>query len=58
MIEPEKIEVPTEHLEDVVLWWRSAHEAPGGCSAQDALDGMRTAVWSIALLLRENGIDV
>ena len=49
------IEVDPRDIEDVVSWWRGANEAPGGCSAFDAIKGMGDAVWRLEQARRQQG---
>lgn len=48
-----EVRVPYDVVEQIVSWWRSGHEAPGGCSFQEALAGMREPVWQMELARRE-----
>lgn len=50
-----RITVAADDVLAVCEWWRSAHEAPGGCSYKEALDGMKDAVFRLAYTLREQG---
>jgi hypothetical protein len=47
------VECPAAAIEDVVLWWRSANEAPGGCSSFDAIKGMSDSIGILLKALRE-----
>jgi hypothetical protein len=47
-----KIAVDLEDVEDIIGWWRGANEAPGGCSAFEAIQGMREAVRNMEMARR------
>lgn len=34
-------------IETIIDWWRSANEAPGGCSFMEAIVGMRESVFRL-----------
>lgn len=48
----ESVAVPLPAVEAIVGWWRSANEAPGGCSMEEAIAGMEQAVWEMELARR------
>ena len=37
-----------EHVWAVIDFWRSANEAPGGCSPHDAISGMREHIMALS----------
>lgn len=41
------VEVSAQDISKIVAMWRSANEAPGGITPQDAIKGMRDAVWHL-----------
>lgn len=49
----DEIKVPLEAVQTVIDWWRGANEAPGGCSTQEAIDGMSDAVWELEMARRD-----
>ena len=51
----DKIEISMDDAIEIVSWWRGANEAPGGCSAIEALQGMQNSIYNVALVLREHG---
>lgn len=50
--EPGRVIVSEEDIVTIVSWWRGATEAPGGCSAMEAIIGMQDAVMAIEIAKR------
>lgn len=51
--EHKSVVVPADDIEEVVNWWRGATEAPGGCSAMEAIMGMQKVIMRLEIAKRE-----
>lgn len=45
--------VPADDIQEVVNWWRGATEAPGGCSAWEAIMGMQDVIMRLEVAKRK-----